>query len=389
MRAQPTAIILSVLAGLAASQPVAARKFGCESMPAGATQSINETLDQAQTELNSGNYESAAELTAIGSSIIRFGAGDQYVDFECAGKAVRTRVFRLRQKAYRPWGQAEEQKAQNNAAVRYRVADKYLMGRNLDDVKRVLNNPSNPKLVAQAGPALRKYIERMNYSVENGHGLIPEETETLAVYTDQLDKLVKESSAKAAALLQQEEQTVNGPASELQTTVDDTMTMTEAVTGSFLGVDGAMPGDRETRMIVFRASQSAVQLSEGRAWVDWIAPAAPAALKSRAIKRGDTLVARATDTKQELEVRDQYYDAAIGYFKLADAEQKMASAQAAREAFQPALEAQRAERDQKMEQRVDELKQSAEEFKRSMEKTPEEKESFKSEVDSLEGELGF
>lgn len=389
MRKYPGFIILSVLAGLTAGQPAVAQKFGCESMPAGSAQRINEDLDRAQAAIDSGKYEEARELTAIGSGIIRFGAGGQYVDFECAGKAVRTRLFKLRQKAYRPSGKASEQRAQMTAAAQPRVANQYLIGRNLDDVKRVLSNPSNPKLVAQAGPQLRKLIERMDYSVENGHGLIPEETETLAVYSDQLDKLVKASKTKATSLLQQEEKAVNGPASELQTTVEDTMMMTEAVAGGLLGADGAIPGDRESRMIMFRANQSSVHLSQGRAWVDWISADAPAALKSRAIKRGDALVVRAADTKQELEVRDGYYDIAIGYFKIADAEQKMASAEAARQAFQPALEARQAEREQNMEQRAEELKQSAEEFKRSMEKTPEQKESFKSEADSLEDELGF
>ncbi len=382
--------ISSFLIGLMSLQPAYAERFGCGSMPAAAPARISEQLDQAQASMDNGQHDEAMELIGMAGSPIRFGlAGQSTVDFECAGKALRARHFKLRRQVYSAQGKSAEARNAGSYAAPSRALRGYIPARNLAEVSRLLDEPTDPKLVSKHGPDLRKIIARMNQSIENGHGLIPEEVETMTVYSQLVAELESTSRNQAKSLLQQEEAAITGPLSEAGSAAQAAMNMQDAIAGSFLGTDGLAPGDDESRETLFRANTSVELLNHGRRWVDWVAPDAPAALKARAIKRGNAMLARAEARNVDLEIRDRFYNTAASYFSVGEARERVSQIESLREGLKPELEALRATREARAERKINELKQSAAQAQEALQKTEAQKEEFSKEADALEAELGF
>ncbi len=382
--------IFGCFIGLLGMQSAQAERFGCASMPAGAPARISDQLDQAQALIDKGQHDAAIEFIDMAGSRIRFGLnGLSTVDFECAGQDLRARHFKLRRHAYTVVGKSTEARNAGAYAAPSRALRSYVPGRSLADVSRLLGQPSDPKLVSKYGPELRKIIDRMNESIENGHGLIPAETETMSAYSQLLAELESTSRDNATLLLAREESAVNGPFSELGSATQEAMTLQDAIAGSFLGADGVAAGDEASRETLFRATSSLLHLEHGRQWVDWVAPDAPAALKARAIRRGEVMLKLADAENSDLEIRDRYYSTAASYFNLGDSTERVSRINSVREDLAPQLEALRAQRAARAERKIDELKESAAEAQQALQKTDAQKEEFSREADALEAELGF
>ncbi len=267
----------------------------------------------------------------------------------------------------------------------------YIEGDNRADVTRLLNDlPPDPRAAASAGNRLRWKIDRLQYSVDQGHGLIAEEQAAPAFYNDALDGLIERSRAEAEALLARENDIVTGPVTEQESQLTSVQQNVQLLQDSMLNDDSLnVTVDKDVLIATARAGKSYEMLGTARQWLDWIDPDAGAAVNARAALRGDDLLARANDTDNGLESRNLYYEDAINYYRFARAEQKLAAAEKSKQAIQPALQAERDTREQRMEAKLNELQKSAEEFKKSTEMSAEEKEAFKSEADALEAELGF
>lgn len=386
MRALRYHILVIGLVSMAALQMATANER-CNGLAPDAKDRVGALLDEAEMALDLGDLELANQRlydASRPSAVV-----DIALDSECMGIELRKRFYRVRQRVTLASGKDAEAAGGKTAfqdAMFY-----YIEGDNRDDVTRLLDHfPDDPRAASYIGNRMRQKLDRLQYSIDNGHGLIADEQSAPAFYRARLDALIERSKAEASALLSREDEKVTGPITEQEAQITGLQENMEVFQDSLLNDESlSIEVDKDMLIATSRASQSQEMLGEARDWLEWIEPNAGAPVNARAILRGDALVQLANDDSVSLESRDEYYADAIRYYRFADAKQELAAAEKSREAIQPALRAERDSRKARMEQKTAEMKEAAMEMKRSMEMTPEEQESFKSEADSLEAELGF
>lgn len=367
-------------------QPVAANER-CDGLAPDAKDRVASQLDEAEMALDLGDLELANQrLYNAGrpSAVV-----DIALDQECMGTELRQRFYRVQQRIKLASGKNAETEGGRSAFAS--AVGFYIEGDNRADVTRLLNNlPQDPRAASTMGNRLRWKLDRLQYSIDKGHGLIAEEKDAPAFYRDTLAALIERSKSEANALLKRENDIVTGPVTEQESQLSSVQENVRVLQNSIVG-DESLSAEIDKDMLIAtsRAGQSQETLSIARRWLDWIDPDAGAPANGRAVLRGDALMKRANDADSNLESRDVFYEDAINYYRFAGAKQKLSAAEQSKQAIQPALQAARDTREQRMEEKLNELQKSAEEFKKSTEMSAEEKEVFKSEADALEAELGF
>ncbi len=240
---------------------------------------------------------------------------------------------------------------------------------------------------------LERIAGQVNVDREFGAYILPEENAIASAIREAVVQLRQVAARKQRAALAAEDEAFNRPFSEQEIAIARGAASAQKATGAIFGVDmDAMDSD-ESAFFSIRISESQELLSDARGWNlerDGEQTAWPSS--QRALKRGDTMLARANDPEQSLQIRDEFYGDAERYFEFGGFNQRASTAASQRAAIQAALQAEQDRREQQMEKARTEMQQKAEATKQAVEdmkKTEAEKQSFNEEADALEAELGF
>lgn len=367
-------------------QPAAAAER-CNGLAPDAKDRIASQLSEAEMALELGDLELAYQRVsdaARPSAVV-----DISLDTECMGPELRERHYQVRKKVTLAAGREAENSGEKQALQN--AVGLYIAGDNRKEVTRLLNERLvDARDASIAGNRLRWKLDMLQQTLDKGYELIAEERTAPAFYQARLQELIERSESEANALLNRENNIINGPITGQEEQIASLQQNAQLLQGSLVNDEDLINDvDKEMLIASSRASASYGVLGDASHWLAWIEPDAVRPVHARAEMRGDALLKRANDSNIRLESRDRYYDDAISYYEFAAAEQKLSAAEKSREAMQPALLAARQDREQRMESRLGELQEAAQDFKKSTEMSAEEKTKFKSEADALEAELGL
>jgi len=348
---------------------------------------VAEKLNEAQAARENSEFNSASEL--LNAAALNFPRiADVSISSRCMGQTNWRRYYKEKQLTYFALGRSAEntgkKKGSNFDGYWY-----YVEGDNRKDVGRLLGKlPDDPNRYASAGNLIRDKLSKYQWAVDNGFMLLADEQAGQEFYQTRLDRLIAHSRARGSALLKTESDIVSGDITENEKFVLKAEQDASAMLGAIMGDESVLPVS-EARHDVMRAERSLTVMRVARQWLQWITSEEAAPILVLAVDRGDVLLARADDTSYGLEARDDYYAAATGYYKFANADIQATRSISSRKAIEPKLEAARLSREARMDEKADQLQESAKEFQQSIEKSDAEKKNFKSEADALEDELDF
>jgi hypothetical protein len=348
---------------------------------------VAEKLNEAQAAREKNEFDSASEhLNAAALNFPRI--ADVSIPSRCMGQKNWRRYYKEKQLTYFELGRSAEntgkKKGSNFDGFWY-----YVEGDNRKDVVRLLSNlPNDPLRYASAGNLIRDKLSGLQWAVDNGFMLLADEQAGQGFYQTRLDRLIAHSRSRGSTLLKAESDIVSGDITENEEIVMKAEQDATAMLGAIMGDDSVLPAS-EARHDVTRAKRSLTVMGEARQWLQWVTTEEATPILVLAVERGDVLLARADDTSHGLEARDDYYAAAIRYYKFADADIQAMRAISSRKAIEPELAAARLSREARMDEKAAQLQESVQEFQQSIEKSDAEKKSFRSEADALEDELDF
>ena len=341
-------------------------------------------LERAERALAAGNTAEAADrLTSAEGSIYRGGREDSITSVKCLGEPTARRWFKVSLSVWRA------AKGDRRLEISWRR-----------DMQYMLAAPAKPESVAstiEAAPADRfkgsyravsDAVEAIEADRNYGAFILREEEQIVANGREVLALLSDFARREAAAALKAEDAAFKRPATEQERQAAQAYRSGSQIGMAMAGVKVDMA---ELDITTGRqVGESMTQLERADAY--GLEPGDRPPLDRRAEQRGDTLLARANDATQALEVRDGRYDLARSYFEFCSCNDKIARAGGAQAKIQPALQAERDRREQQMEAARADLEKKAEAARKGiddMQKTEAEKKSFKDEADALEAELGF
>jgi len=238
--------------------------------------------------------------------------------------------------------------------------------------------------------SLEQIAARVDKDREFGAYILPQENAVAAACRDAVSQLRKLADQKHRAALEAEDRAFNRPLSEQEISFAESAANTQAATMAIVGVNMDTGHDKEAPFIAMRVTESQRHLRDARAWdLDEYDDPTTEPSSRRALERGDTMLARANDPAQGLEMRDDLYQDAEKYFQFGGFSKQAKAAESQRDAIQPALQAEKARREQQRDAALEQKAAAMQQAVDDMQKTEAEKQSFNEEADAMEAELGF
>jgi len=238
--------------------------------------------------------------------------------------------------------------------------------------------------------SLQQIAARVDKDREFGAYILPQENAVAAACRDAVSQLRKLADQKHRAALEAEDRAFNRPLSEQEISLAESAESAQAATMAIVGVNMDTGRDKEAPFIAMRVTESQRHLRDARAWdLDEYDDPTTEPSSRRALERGDTMLARANDPAQGLEMRDDLYQDAEKYFQFGGFSKQAKAAESQRDAIQPALQAEKARREQQRDAALEQKAAAMQQAVDDMQKTEAEKQSFNEEADAMEAELGF
>ena len=378
--------LLAVSMCLHAGPLVFAAGQNCAAMEESGPQWFAAQLDGLQATYQGGNSQGAyQQLQEAMFGLPR--RADVSLDARCVGTAGWQRMYQLRQGITQSLGQTAENT--ERLASPEGALDWYVTGDNQADARRVI-----PKLTPTTEGTtwiisrLRSEIATLDRAAAAGFDLLPEERAARDFWQRGVDGTVRYAKGKVDQVLQAEAGLLTREAIDEELKSEQSQMDRQNIAADFFG-DPSLAPDKEVLRETNRAQGSLKMLKTARDWAMAVSKDEAAPVNSRALDRGDAILARAGSADLGLESRDALYQSAADYFKFAGNFERQQTVERARAQIAPALKAEISQRNAKLDKQAQKLRGSAQEMKHSMEKTEVQKNSFKDEADALEDELGF
>lgn len=372
------------------SGDVGARNFAefCEwELPANRQEEFYEQLGKAEREIAAGDPNDAVAHVYDALSAAYRGDTESDLPVKCFGEQTARRWFAMRLGLYRlQAGQARSERvgepqlftaaADGGSAAIVRLVSNQRAG----DFRRSLRT-------------LEAFTEQLRNQREYGAFILAEEDTIAKAFRDADGPLRQFAKQQHRAALDAEDRAFNRAPTEQELAAAESVGSAEMLASAVAGVEIDTTMEREAMLTGFRVDESRQFLGDARDWnLDQYSDASTLPSSQRARQRGDTMLARANDTRQSLEVRDGFYEDAERYYEFGEFDELASTARGQRAAIQPALQAERERREQQMEQAAADMEKKAEAVQQAvddMQKTEAEKQSFNEEADAMEAELGF
>ncbi|UCG72589.1 MAG: hypothetical protein JSV45_15310 [Chromatiales bacterium] len=344
--------------------------------------------DKAERAIAAGNPgdAEAAMYEALGA-VYRGGSEESDVPVKCLGQPTARRWLAMRLDLYR----LQTQQASNERARAPQLFTAADRGGSAAVVSLVSDQRAGD--FRSSLRALEGFIERVTNEREYGAFILAEEDAIATAFRDANGPLLQFANQQHRDALNAEDQAFHRAPTEQEFAAAGSVGSAEMLAKAVAGVELDTAMEREAILTGIRVGESQQFLGDARDWnLDQYSDVSALPSSQRARQRGDTMLAKANDTTQGLEVRDNYYEDAEWYYEFGEFDDLARTAKLQRAAIQPALQAERERREEQMEQAAADMEKKAEAVQQAvddMQKTEAEKKSFNEEADALEAELGF
>ncbi|MEZ5558128.1 MAG: hypothetical protein R3E86_06205 [Pseudomonadales bacterium] len=293
---------------LLATTPFASAATGdCAAMDADGPRWFAAQLDAVQKTYQAGNSREAYEQ--LWNAMMRVPRrADVSLDARCVGPELWRRTYQLRRAITATLGKQSENVGRLGGSQG--ALDWYVLGDNRDEARRVIT-----KLTPTADGTgwiigrLQSELGTLDYELQSGFELLPEEREAQAFWQRGLDGTIGHARRQGQKLLAQEEKILSRDATAKELELEDAQESTRSLVAQFYG-DEALAEKNEAQRDINRAKVSLRVLEDAQDWFGAVADADAEPARTRALTRGDALMARAADSSEGLEARDALYEAA-------------------------------------------------------------------------------
>ncbi len=374
-------------------------EFGsvCEAQISGGTQNaraiVTDLLDKADAALGRGDADQASErLEDAAMATMGVAGWSGATSVKCLGEPTYRRYLDTRQRLDRLRAELDPR---NITFVMQRALLDAVQdpAKGKNSVLTVI--PLLPRAFHDAMLVCDDIVRVIGYYREIGAFVLPEEQAIADLCVELIPEMAAEMDRHAAETLADEEVAFNRAPTPLELEGAKTLAGIGDLAEAMAGMDIDAASQQKALVIRRQVSESRELLQLAREWEfypDGLRHDERTPSDLRGEQRGDTMLARGNDQTLSLEVRDEFYTLAQGYFESCNCYDKVQAAVDSRDAIQPALQAKFEIDRQKMEKMQAEMQQKTEAMQQSvddMQKSEAEQQSFKDEADALEAELDF